>query len=61
MLDFAFFITSLRKQETGIRSPSQLGEGNEAPGRHLHAALNRFQTVQWSKASFKVQGKNKYF
>lgn len=31
MLDFAFFITSLRKQETGIRSPSQLGEGNEAP------------------------------
>lgn len=33
MLDFAFFITSLRKQETGIRSPSQLGEGNEA----LHA------------------------
>lgn len=57
MPDFAIFITSLRTEEMGLRSLSQ----KFGSGRLLNVGLNRFLTLQKSKAACKVQGKINIF
>lgn len=60
MLDFALFGTALRKEEIGMRSPSQPGKEMRL-GKTFECGSNRFQTLQKSKTASKVQGKINIF